>query len=139
MPDIKIHRAVMYKIFTDDPGPCPKFGGGLEKSNQIYMVITRTGNHLEDSFVISGDFGWYCQSCPVVVLNQPELSKMMAFNKPGWKVGHEFTVVGVLNPDAIPANMRNMPLEAPGVPSPLVKFSNLEGEEPIPRHRRRKK
>jgi hypothetical protein len=139
MPNIKIHRAVIYKDFSGDPGPCPKCGGALEKSNQAYMVITRTGNRLEDSFLISGDFGWYCQSCPAVMLNQPELSKMMGRSKPSWKVGGEFSVVGVLNLDTIPENKRHLPLGAPGVPTPLVKFSNLENDGPTTRHRHRKK
>ena len=139
MPNIKIQREAVYKDFADEPGPCPKCGNVLEQANLPYMVVTRTGNRLEDSFLISGDFGWYCQSCPVLVLNRAKLSKMMGFGKPGWKVGQEFSVMGVMNLDAIPENKRDIPLGSPGMPNVLVKFRNLEGEKPASRQRHRKK
>ena len=139
MPNIKIQRDAVYKDFSDDAGPCPKCGSMLEQANLPYMVVTRTGNRLEDSFLISGDFGWYCQSCPVLVLNRAKLSKTMGFGKPGWKVGQEFSVMGVMNLDAIPENKRDIPLGSPGMPNVLVKFRNLEGEKPASRQRHRKK
>jgi len=139
MPNIKIHREAVYKDFVDEPGPCPKCSSVLEQANLPYMVVTRTGNRLEDSFLISGDFGWYCQSCPVLVLNRAKLSKTMGFGKPGWKVGQEFSVMGVMNLDAIPENKRDIPLGSPGMPNVLVKFRNLEGEKPASRQRHRKK
>jgi hypothetical protein len=138
MPNIKIQREAVYKDFAATPGPCPKCSGALEQANLPYMVVTRTGNRMGDSFLISGNFGWYCQSCPVVVLNQAQLSQMMGFSKPGWKVGQEFSVMGVINLDAIPENKRHLPLSSPEMPNVLVKFSNLDGEKPISKKRHRK-
>jgi hypothetical protein len=137
MPNIKIQREAIYKNFGGHPGPCPKCGGALEQADLPYMVDTRTGKRLEDFFLISGDFGWYCQSCPVVMLNQAELSKMMDFDKPGWKVGEEFSVLGVMDLDAIPENKRDLPLGSPGTPNVLVKFRNLEGKKHAARHRKK--
>jgi len=138
MPNIKIQREAVYKDFTRTPGTCPKCGGVLEQTSLPYMVATRTGTRLEDSFLISGDFGWFCQSCPVVVLNQSELRKMMGFSKPGWEIGSEFTVLGIMNLDAIPEKKRHLPIDSPGMPNVLVKFRNLEGEKPVSRKRHKK-
>jgi hypothetical protein len=139
MPKLEIQREAIYKEFTKEPGPCPKCNGALEQASVPYLVATRTGRRIEDSFIVSGDFGWFCQSCPVLVFNQSELRKMMGFSKPGWKVGQEFSVMGVMNLDAIPENKRHLPISSPGMPNTLVKFRNLEGEKPAARQRHRKK
>jgi hypothetical protein len=139
MPDIKTLREAIYKTLEGHPGPCPKCGGTLENTYQSYMVLTRTGDRMEDSFMIGGDFGWFCQSCPIVVLNKTELDKMMRFSKPGWKVGQEFTVAGILDLEAVPANKRHLPIGAPGNPVPLVKFRASNSEAPTSRQRHRKK
>ena len=138
MPNIKIQREAVHKDFATTPGPCPKCGGVLEQTNLPYMVATRTGGHLDDSFLISGDFGWYCQSCPVVVLNQSELHQMMNFSKPGWTVGSEFLVLGVMDLDAIPENKRHLPIDSPEMPNVLVKFRNLDDKKPASRKRHKK-
>ena len=138
MPNIKIQREAVYKDFATTPGLCPKCGGVLEQTALPYMVATRTGSRLDDSFLISGDFGWFCESCPVVVLNQSELRKMMGFSKSGWAVGSEFTVLGVMNLDAIPEKQRHLPIGSPEMPNVLVKFRNLEGEKPVSRKRHKK-
>ena len=137
MPDIKIQREAIYKKFAGHPGPCPKCGGALEQADLPYMIATRTGDRLGDSFLTNGDFGWYCQFCPVVVLNQAQLSKTMAFSMPGWKIGREFSVLGVMDLDAIPENKRDLPLFSPGMPNVLVKFRNPGGKKPAARHRKK--
>ena len=129
MTKYKTPREAIYKTFIGNPGPCPQCGGALEKNYQSYMVLTRTGGREADSFVIGGDFGWFCKSCPVVVLDKKELEKMMGFSKPGWKIGAQFAVAGVIDLDAVPADKRYLPLGAPGNPVPLVKFSGHGGSE----------
>jgi hypothetical protein len=139
MPNLKIQREAIYKEFPKEPGPCPKCNGVLEQASVPYMVVTRTGSRIEDSFIVSGSFGWFCQSCLVVVINQSELRKMMGFSKPDWKVGQEFSVMGIMNLDAIPENKKHLPIGSPGMPNVLVKFCNLEGDKPTSRHRHKKK
>ncbi|MBT7991506.1 MAG: hypothetical protein HN769_16735 [Anaerolineae bacterium] len=138
MPNIKIQREAVHKDFATTPGSCPTCGGFLEQTRLPYMVATRTGGRIEDSFLISGDFGWFCQSCPVVVLNQSELRKMMGFSKSGWKTGSEFTVLGIMNLDAIPENKRHLPIGSPEMPNVLVKFRNLDDKKPASRKRHKK-
>lgn len=139
MPNIKIRREVIYKKFAATPGACPKCGGNLEQTNLPYMVATRTGNRIDDTFLVNGDFGWLCESCPVIVLNQAEVRKMMGFNKSGWAVGSEFLVLGIMDLDAIPEKKRHLPIGSPEMPNVLVKFRNLEGEKPASRKRHKKK
>ncbi|MFH1907310.1 MAG: hypothetical protein ABIL11_08015 [Chloroflexota bacterium] len=139
MTKYKTPREAIYKTFIGNPGPCPQCGGALKKSRQSYMVLTRSGNRMEDSFVIGSDFGWFCQSCPVVVLDKKELEKMMGFNKPGWKIGAQFAVAGIIDLDAVPADKQDLPLGAPGNPLPLIKFRAPGSGDSASRQKRQKK
>jgi hypothetical protein len=89
--------------------------------------------------MMGGDFGWLCQSCPIVVLNKTELSKILQESKPDWKVGNEFSVTGIIDLDAVPANKRHMLLGAPGNPVPLIEFRAPKREVSTQRRRHRKK
>lgn len=115
-------RDAIYKIFIGNPGLCPQCRGVLKKSYQSYLVLTHTGKRMKDSFTIGGDFGWFCQSCPVVVLDKKGLDKMMRYSMPGWKVGAEITVAGLVDLDAVPPDKWNLPLGGEENPIPLVEF-----------------
>ena len=144
MTNIKIPREAIYQSFKNHPCSCPKCGGELFQSYQSYMVATRNGEEIEDSFIIGGDFGWFCEKCPVVVIDPDEVGKMMSFSKPGWRVGPKFLVLGTVDFDAIPQNKRHLPIGAPDVPIPLIQFSNLglsknPGKGSAIRHHRKKR
>ena len=68
MIDPKIERKAIYKFFKGKPGPCPQCGGMLKQSHQSYMIASRIGGRKADSFIMGGDFGRFCASCPTVVL-----------------------------------------------------------------------
>ena len=129
MIDPKIERKAIYKSFKGKPGPCAQCGGVLKQSHQSYVIATRNGGREADSFIVSGDFGWFCASCPSVVLNKDELGKMFSYSMPGWKIGKQTAVLGILNLDAVPANKSHLLLGAPGNPMPLVRFSSHAGSE----------
>lgn len=40
-----------HKSFEDQPGPCPRCGGSLQQSRQTYLVVTRRGRKITDSFI----------------------------------------------------------------------------------------
>ena len=122
--DKTIERRAIYKTFTGNPGSCPHCGGKLQNSYQSYMVATRTNGKMADSFMIGGDYGWFCASCPTVVLDKKELGKMLSFSMPGWKVGNEIIVLGLVNLDAVPEKTKHLRLGEPGNPIPLVRFSS---------------
>lgn len=140
--NLKVPREAVYQSFKGHPGACPKCHGELLRSTQTYMVATRYGKELGDTFVIGGDFGWFCTQCPVVVIDADRVGEMMSVGKPGWRVGPEFLVLGIVNLDAIPQNKRHLPLGASGNPMPLIQFSNLglsknSQKSPANEHRRK--
>lgn len=97
MIDPKNERKAIYKSFKGKPGPCSRCGGVLKQSHQSYMLATQTGGRKTDSFIMGGDFGWFCASCPTVVLNKDELDKLLSYRMPCWKIGKEIAVLGILN------------------------------------------
>jgi hypothetical protein len=123
MPNTKIPRQAIYQSFKDSPGACPRCGADMIQEYQAYAVTTREGKKIADSFIVSGDFGWFCNSCPTIVINKEEVGEMLSFQKSGWKAGSEFLVLGIVDLDAIPASKRHLPIGDPDNPLPLVRFS----------------
>jgi hypothetical protein len=93
------------------------------------MVGTKRGHQLADSLLMSGDFGWFCPDCPIVVINSTDVSARLAHTLPKWDVGTEFAVLGIVDLDAIPAKKRHLPLGADNNPIPLVQFTRVTGQE----------
>jgi hypothetical protein len=123
--NIKIPREVVYQSFTQQPGTCPKCGGTLVQEYQHYVVNTYENNLEMDSFYMGEKFGWFCKSCPVVVINISELRESLHIVPSNWEVGSNIIVLGILDLDAIPEKKRNIPLGTHGNQVPLIKFSNL--------------
>lgn len=128
MIDVIIPRECIYQEFEDQPGPCPRCGGPLQQSKQSYLVVTRHGEEIADSFMIGGDIGWFCTRCPTVVINPEEVTKYLAHRLPHWDVGKEFTLVGIVDLDAVPEEKRDLPLGDDDNPIPLVEFTNISDE-----------
>lgn len=137
--DITIPRECIYQRFKGEPGPCPRCGGPLQQSTQTYLVATRRGKRIADSFVVGGDMGWFCTRCPTVVINSEELSDMLQYSLPHWDVGNEFAVLGVVDLDAIPEEKRHLPLGDDDNPIPLVEFTNIFGKTTPARPTRRRR
>ena len=129
MINIKIPRRAEYRSFEDDPGACPRCGGVLVNEYQTYMLATRRGKNITDSFVVGGNFGWFCKSCPVVVLNRDEIGKMLSFGESRWNIGLEYVALGIVNLDAIPASKRHLPIGNDDNPVPLVEFQDMDRSE----------
>ncbi len=133
--DITIPRECIYQQFEDQPGPCPGCGNPLQSSAQTYLVATRRGERITDSFFISGDMGWFCTNCPTVVINPDRVSDMMGTSLPHWDVGSEFAMMGIMNLDAVPPEQRHLPLSEIE-PLPLVPFRQILGEASAPPRRK---
>jgi len=130
--DIMRPRECIYKSFKGDPGPCPRCGSTLRQSYQTYLIATRRGKHLADSFITGTDFGWLCPSCPTIVINPEDVSETLGVGALRWDVGTEFVVLGIVDLNAVPPDKRSRPLGEDDNPVPLVEFSNL-GIEPSPK------
>jgi hypothetical protein len=124
MPDKTIPRQVVYKTFTGSPGACPRCGGQLVNEYCSYAAETRRGKRMADSFIIGGDFGWFCTACPTVVLDENLVGEMLGLRKRGWNVGPEYRVLGIVDLDAIPADKRRLPIGDHRNPLPLILFED---------------
>ncbi len=126
--ELSVPRKAYYQRLGGQPIPCPRCGGELHLSQQTYMVATRQDKRLADSFMTNGDFGWYCTSCPTMVIDMDELGNMLSFSLPDWKIGSEVAVLGIVDLKAIPKEKQHMPLGEDGNPIPLVKFLHPKPE-----------
>jgi len=127
--DITNPRECVYQQFEGQPGPCPRCGGPLQSHAATYLVDTRSGRKSTDSFFIGNDMGWFCAHCPTVVINPEEVSEYLMHSLPHWNVGAEFSVLGIVDLDAIPEEKHNLPLGHDDNPIPLVAFTNIAQEE----------
>ena len=72
--------------------------------------------------------GWFCQACPTLVMNTDELSEMLGHPRPHWDVGDEFSVLGIVDLDAVPPERSGLPLGDEDNPIPLIPLIELAGE-----------
>lgn len=134
--DITLPRECFYIPFEGNPGPCPRCGGPLYQSYQVYYVATRRGRQLADSFILGGDFGWFCTQCPTVVINPADVSAHLQHGLPHWDIGDKFLVAGIVDLDAVPEDKEDIPLGEEDNPIPLVEFTRCHslGDKKIPSH-----
>lgn len=125
--DPSVSRVCIYQAFEKEPGPCPRCGGALYQQSQVYAIATRRGREMTDTFMISGDFGWYCEDCLTVVINPAGVGEMLSFGKPGWDSGEAFSVLGLVDLSAVPEEKSHLPLGDDDNPIPLVEFSDASG------------
>ena len=121
--DKTVERRVIYKTFKGNPGSCPQCGQMLKKSSQSYMVATRTGGKIANFFVVGGDFGWFCASCPMVVLDKNELERVLKFSLPGWNAGKEISVLGMIDLNKVSDDKKHLPLGVTDNPVQLIRFT----------------
>jgi len=126
--DITVPRECIYKFFEDHPGPCPRCGSPLQQSYQSYVIATRRGKQITDSLVTGNDEGWFCSQCPTVVMHPEKLGYLLEHRLSHWDIGDEFTVLGIVDLDAIPEEKRDLPLGGDDNPYPLVGFTRISSE-----------
>jgi hypothetical protein len=131
--DLSFSRECHIKDFRGQPGPCPNCGGPLRQEYASYMITTRCGKRITDSFVMGSDFGWFCPACPTVVIDSRGVESMLQAGTGRWDVGNEWALLGILDYDAVPHDKRHQPLGTDDNPYPLVE---LTYPEPPRRERR---
>jgi hypothetical protein len=114
--------------FTGQPGPCLNCGAAMKQEFATFMIATRQGKRIADSFVLGGDFGWFCPACPTIVINGDRVSEMLGIGKQGWNIGSEWAPLGLVDLDAVPETKRHLPLGTDDNPYPLVEFIHPDGE-----------
>jgi hypothetical protein len=120
--DLSVPRECFYRDFGSDPGACPRCGGELVQQYASYLIATRNQGKQADTFMIGSDAGWFCRTCPTIVINGRKIGQMLSYGGGRWNVGREFTILGLVNMDAVPPEKRHLPLGEADNPIPLVEF-----------------
>ncbi len=125
----KFDASVPRKMFWSDKIPnklrCPLCRSKLEKESSTYLVAMRLDGEFE-SFIMGNDFGSFCTQCPVVVLDRDgfgeQLAKTLEDESSGGPLTFAFTVVGIIDLEAIPDDKKDVPIGDDDNPIPLVEF-----------------
>ena len=143
--DLTLPRMVFYRAVKPVPmSPCPRCGTALSPETGVYFVATRQGMRQGESFMMSGDFGFYCPACPTVVVDPEELGRYFDAGAHKWDIGDAYGVLGLIDLDAIPEEQRHVPIdeleELPLVPfEPGERPLRSQSQRPRPPKPRRKK
>lgn len=99
---------------------CPECGGILESDYHTYLLAVRDRGEVE-TFVTGNDSGYFCKTCPIVVLDSEAFAKfsMLGLRR---ETSGEFAVMGIVDLEAVPQEKRSMPLGGDDNPLPLVAF-----------------
>ena len=102
---------------------CPDCRGPLESERHIYVMATRRAGDI-DVNLVGNTAGHFCANCPVVVLDRDEFERFV-FLAAGEADGVDYTVMGIVDLDAVPLDKRSCPFDDETNPVPLVEFTNL--------------
>lgn len=118
--DASIPREMFWSNKIQDSRLCPTCNAKLEKKYHTYLVLSRKGEDYE-SFISGNDAGKFCPNCDIVVLDRNMFAKSVSFAT-RHSSSFEFTVVGLVDLDAIPDDKKGTPIGGDDNPIPLVKF-----------------
>ncbi len=117
--DKTIERTMFFHGEETKPENCPQCNQQLVQENGPYQVAIVNDLRIAEEFVLSGEFGYLCPGCATAVIHIPDLAEMLSNI-----IGEDevaFTVLGLINLDAIPPNQRHIPIDDLD-PYPLVLF-----------------
>lgn len=131
--DASIPRKMFWSTDVGGTDFCPQCQGRLQNESHSYLLMIREGGEIQP-FIAGNDSGYFCPHCPVVVLKYEEFAQLasMAMSE-GYR--GKFTVMGIVDLDAVPEEKLDVPLGDDDNPIPLVKFTNLS--DPVLGRRRR--
>jgi len=128
----KFDASIPRKMFWSNEIPnsklCPNCNAKLEREYHTYLIATRKEGNYE-TFITGNDGGYFCPNCDIVVLDWDKFARLVSiFSKFSKSV--EFTVLGIVDVNAIPEDKRSIPIGGDDNPIPLVEFTNLSKERP---------
>jgi len=109
---------------------CPQCGGRLENEHHTYVFATREREEF-DTFIVGNKSGYFCEQCPVVVLDYDSIVEILSFSR-GCAGTFEFVAMGIVDLEAIPDEKKDDELGTDDNPVPLVEFTNIE-QDSLPR------
>ncbi len=98
---------------------CPRCGMALEQKHQAYAVLIKQHNEIE-SIICGTDGGYFCVSCPSIVLDRGKFEHMIQLGAEGNK--YSYMIPGLIDMEAIPPEKRHVELGEDDNPIPLIEF-----------------
>jgi len=139
----KFNPAIPRRMFwSDDVGgksQCPRCSSMLENEHQVFVLAIRESHDIHAS-IVGNNGGYFCPKCPTIVLDSDTFEEFarLSFDR---EADAEYTVLGLVDLEAIPKDKRSLPIGGRDNPVPLVKFSNPSemGSERKSRNQRKRK
>ena len=133
----KFEASVPRKMFwsTDVGGTdfCPQCHGRLENESHSYLLVVREPGDFQP-FIVGNDDGYFCARCPIVVLDHEAFAESAFVGNPSSR-SFEFTVIGIVDLNAIPKEKADVPIGDDDNPIPLVEFTNIHNKRLSKRRR----
>lgn len=124
---VALPRKMFWSKDIGGTSQCPECGAELEHEYHSYLLALCEDGEVQP-FIVGSDAGYFCETCPVVVLDHEAFGKLAGLGS-----GHQddgmFNVMGFVNWDAVPEEKSHVPLGEDDNPIPLVQFSNLKLEQ----------
>jgi hypothetical protein len=86
------------------------------------MIAIRDADGIHP-YMVGNDAGYFCPQCPSIVIDRDTFAEFSEFTI-GHKNDAEFTVLGLVDLEAVPKDKRSLPFDDDN-PVPLVPFSNM--------------
>ncbi len=102
---------------------CPDCHVALESEHHTYTVATRRAGDI-DMYFVGNPGGHFCGNCPVVVLDREEFVRGVSAAVRDAH-GMDYTVLGLVDLEAIPKDKRHLPFDEDTNPIPLVEFTDV--------------
>jgi len=131
--DASIPRKMFWSTDVGGTEFCPQCNSRLENESHSYLLLVREPGDFHP-FIVGNDNGYFCENCPIVVLDYEAFAQSAIAGNPGSK-SFEFIVPGIIDLDAIPPEKANVPLGEDDNPVPLMRFTNYRDTEPAKRKR----
>ena len=116
---------------------CPQCHRRLENESHSYLLLVREPDDFQP-FIVGNDNDYFCENCPIVVLDYEAFAQSAITGNPGSK-SFEFTVPGIVDLDTIPEEKADIPIGNDNNPVPLMRFTNYRDGTPVRKKRKRGK
>lgn len=128
-----IRRRQYYANQLSDGLLCPECGKDLIADFQTYIVAVK-GKEVVSTFAVGTEFGFFCQLCPVVVLDEEGFAETI-IKVIGNANEARFSVLGIVDHQGSEEELRQLLSNSEENPIPFVEF--IQGQ-PNPKKRDKK-
>jgi hypothetical protein len=122
-----VPREMFWSTDVGGTSTCPRCRSRLESERHTYVLATRERGDTA-MFIAGNDAGHFCPNCATVVLDREAFAELASVAARARKC--EFTVLGLVDLDAVPEEKSGIPLGDDDNPIPLVQFTNLHRPKP---------